>query len=320
MSTEAERLCGLLQDFQVLRKHWIASEVALMNRTTALIARVIGYDAHAEEASREKIWKQASALLNKFLAGKPVGDNRVLALLAPELEVTRQALEPITTRRAEVEAEMERLALLTPGAEFVAQTRGFGALGLAVIIGEAGNLCKYPNVAKLWRRLGYGMAHGHEQHAYSTWRRQGGLNAAAWTEAGYNPRRLAQIFGVVTDPLARHKKNNNYGAVYLARRERTLQTHPEWYRDKNGNPKLNEDGTSRSAHAHMDALRVMTKALLRDLWIAWHLAAINRLVPKIDLPPDTLSPQGEPAAAGSVMPKSNVPRATSRPDHLGEAS
>jgi hypothetical protein len=47
-----------------------------------------------------------------------------------------------------------------------------------------------------------------------------------------------------------------YGKAYAARRKHALQTHPDW-----------SDG-----HRHSDALRVMMKAFLKDLLLAWRAA------------------------------------------------
>jgi len=52
------------------------------------------------------------------------------------------------------------------------------------------------------------------------------------------------------------KASDSYRAAYDRRRLRTAETHADW----------------RKARAHNDALRIMTKRLLRDLWQAWRAA------------------------------------------------
>src|SRR5262249_25534991 len=47
--------------------------------------------------------------------------------------------------------------------------------------------------------------------------------------------------------------NGPYGEIYAARRAHTAISHPDW----------------TPGHAQDDALRVMMKAYLRDLWIEW---------------------------------------------------
>lgn len=267
---EADSVCGIIKDLQVFRKFVIKMEVRIVNTTTALAARMCGYNAN-DEASREKLWSRAQRIVRRELAGKEHDgeDVRVVAAIKSELVMAKLALEPILKRRAEIEAEMVEKAKALPLERFVSATAGFSWIALAVIVGEAGNLANYSTIRKLWRRLGYGMASGHESQAYSTWRKMGGLSAKDWEQAGYSPQRLGQIYGVVTVPLMMHKKKNKYGAVYDARRAQTFITHPEWYVDKDGNQKLNKDGEPRSAHAKMDAERIATKALLADLRTEW---------------------------------------------------
>ena len=61
-----------------------------------------------------------------------------------------------------------------------------------------------------------------------------------------------------------------YGEVYLRRKLHTQQTHPEWWSDKDGNLRIDEEtGRPISIRGHRDAQRIMEKRLLRDLWRAW---------------------------------------------------
>lgn len=270
MQDDLDYVCTSLKEFQVRRRFVIASEVENVNRVTALCARMCGYVATDKE-SRKANWKHAERIVKRALDGKDQdsADLEIAAAIHPELVMMRQSLEPILTRREEIETKMSKLAALLPVQKFVKETKGFKHIGLAVIVGEAGNLSNYAKIRRLWRRLGYGMAKGHEKKAYSTWRMYGGLSAEEWTRAGYSPPRLGQIYGVVTVPLMMHKKKNKYGAVYEARRARTLITHPEWYVDENGKAKLNEEGKPSSKHAQMDAQRIATKEFLYDLWLEW---------------------------------------------------
>jgi len=108
-------------------------------------------------------------------------------------------------------------------------------------------------VVYLWKRLGLAPLDGK---AMSTWRMKGGLSADEWTEAGYSPRRRAEIYAVISEPLFRANTvaQGPYRAIYDRRRARTAEAHPNWTK----------------AHSHMDGLRIMTKHLLRDLWQEWN--------------------------------------------------
>lgn len=287
---DIDAICGAIIDLQVRRKFVVKTETKCTNSVTGLTARMCGFDANADESSRKKVQDRAARIVANALAEKAQSedDAEVAAVIAAELETVRQMLQPLWIRRSEIEKEMQRLAksLIEGNAlgGFIAATPGFTAFCLAVIVGEAGNLSNYASVRRLWRRLGFGMAQGHEQHAYSTWRKHGGLTKEDWIAAGYKPSRLGEIYGVVTMPLAMHKKKNKYGLVYEARRLRTMQTHPEWYLDKDGKPKVDKTGKPSSQHAHNDALRIMTKALIADLWSAWRgskkaMESFSRLAP-----------------------------------------
>jgi hypothetical protein len=163
-----------------------------------------------------------------------------------------------------------------------------------VVIGETGDLSNYAGVRKVWKRLGLAV---YEGRAYSTWRRKGGLTAEEWTAAGYKPTRLAEIFSCVTEPMAKHQiesaeKSNTgfgrpkgkYGEVYVKRREQTLP--------------LCDDPEYTRAHAQRDALRIMTKALIADLWSAWK-GSVTTLaeVPRVIVAPST------PIPARAVKPR-----------------
>lgn len=67
------------------------------------------------------------------------------------------------------------------------------------------------------------------------------------------------------------KPKGPYGEVYAKRRARTAETHPDWTK----------------AHSHKDALRIMTKALIADLWSAWR-AARKGVDPSVSVPPAPL--------------------------------
>ncbi len=271
-----DKTCGILKDWQVLRKFIIKVEVENTNRMNALVARYCGYDPTAEDA--EKLWTRAGNIVKCVISGKSQADDddqNIADRLQGELGAFKVGVGAYLIRRKEIEDAMMSAALTLPAASIIENTAGFNATGLAVIVGEAGNLSNYSSVRKLWRRLGLGMAQGHESKAYSTWRKEGGLSAEDWTIAGYSPTRLAQIYGVISVPLAMHKKKNKYGEIYDKRRAHTKVTHPEWYVDKKGKAKVNAKGEPSSAHAANDAIRIITKAFLFDLWKCWNQSMTN---------------------------------------------
>lgn len=261
-SVPASALIDHLAELQVRRKFYIGVVNKQTNAVKALVRRALGWRYDEDEDDREKTNGRAARIVAAALAGKPQKpeDADVFGALAFDLATVAAAIEPCTKARHEIELEMKRVVRKLPVFEWAKDVKGLGELGLAVILAEAGDLSNYPKKGHLWKRLGLAPFEGK---AYSTWRMKGGLTAEDWTEAGYSPRRRAEIYAVVSEPLFRANTvaAGPYRAVYDRRRERTAEAHPDWTK----------------AHSHMDALRVMTKYLLRDLWREWR--RVDRPVP-----------------------------------------
>jgi len=270
-----DRLCRAIQEAQVERKFAIQMEMGIVQRIAARVVRAFQLDHDAPEASRKAAWVRAERVVRRGLQDKPQAeeDAAIGAALSDHLTVARLSLAPVTAFRDRVEAEMVKAAEALPAFALTERTPGFKALGLAVIVGEAGDLSNYASERKLWRRLGLGVAPGHEEHAYSTWKGLG-LPTGEWDapefpgqprRAGYSPRRLGQIYGVVTVPLMMFKARHKYGEHYDKRRAHTEITHPTGtFAECKADP-----SRWTPAHSHADAMRIMTKALVEDLWKEW---------------------------------------------------
>ena len=264
-------ICAALQELQVRRKFCIKLSVKMTNAATALIRRGLDFDPGADEDKREAIKARAAKIAGAVFSGKSLAekDAAIADLFAAEFAMIGAGLGPVTARRNEIEKDMRKLARQLPVYAFVEGIKGFGDIGFAVLVGEAGNLSAYPKDPSkrgydcLWKRLGLA---SYEGKAYSTWRKAGGLSADEWTNAGYNPSRRAEVHACVAESMAKHQLESAeksgatfgrplgpYGEVYVRRREHTLVTHPDWTK----------------GHSRDDALRVMTKAVVRDLWKAW---------------------------------------------------
>ena len=256
-----------LTNLQRFRKFNISQELAILQRLTALVASACGYESRDEE-TRTVTWNRATKIVKESLGRCEFtdADGMIVDLIMPEIQATKAAVIPFQGRRKQIEDRMVEIAKTLPCQDFILRTSGFKHVGLAVILGEAGDLSNYATVRKLWRRFGLGVAQGHEAQAYSTWRMKGGLTAEDWTTAGYNPARLGQLYGVVTVPLFMCKAKNKYGEVYAKRRERTSVTHPDWTK----------------AHSDMDGRRVMIKSFLSDLWSEWRGSTVcTNVVPAL---------------------------------------
>lgn len=312
--------CIQLQDRQVHRKHHIKLENKITNQTIALVARVCGYDPNMEESTRKKFWKRGEGIVSRALKVEPKmrlmvkpnapktiklnedldvtkhfkvieeldvtkhqlpEDLDVVHEVRRDLEVACRMMPPIYAERKRIDAEMEEIAEALPGGELIEATPGFGRHGLAVIVGEVGNLLDYPGVYGedhplagqrrpnyqgrdcLWKRLGLALVPGFEDRACSTLRKAKGLTEEEriflWGDkdheghASYSPQRLGQIYGVVTIPLFMAKSKNKFGAIYDRRIAHTRVTQPEW----------------KPIHRDWDGRRYITKLLIRDLYREW---------------------------------------------------
>lgn len=157
--------------------------------------------------------------------------------------------------RAQTEKEMRRLVKSLPVYAWTKDVAGFGELGLAIIIGETGDLNNYATKERVWKRLGLAVIEGERQQ-----KRTNTDQAAAH---GYTPRRRAEIW-TIADSMFKHQwvgakedraagPSGPYGEVY-ARRKAHTEGREGW----------------TLAHRDNDARRVMTKALLENLWRVWH--------------------------------------------------
>jgi hypothetical protein len=192
-------------------------------------------------------------------------------------------------------SEMGRLAGQLPVASWLTEPecRGISLGMLATIVGEAGNLSNYPNPAKLWKRLfGAPIEKNGKTMMPSRWRLEKGLSAEEWEDAGYSPQRHATMQqlkeNIVRQNLITEKREDGtkkvlwvgpYRRRYDEARERTRETHPEWWicskcegKGKIGRKKCqNCKGTGEVAlHPHRHAQLLAAKRFVRDLWNKWH--------------------------------------------------
>jgi hypothetical protein len=213
-----------------------------------------------EEKERTKCNTEVKALITAGRKGE--GDADLVALVA----ATDTARKPADDIRIDNENAMKTLARSLPVYNWVKGVRGAADLGLATIIAETGSLSNYPSPAHVWSRLGYAPYDGA---AGSTWKREAWrerkLTKEEWIAHPFSGERYSLFFSL-SDSLfraqwksakkcgtARGQPTGAYGQVYADRYAHTSVTHPEW----------------TPMHHHRDALRVMWKRFLKDLWRAW---------------------------------------------------
>lgn len=265
-----------------------------------MVRRTLGWRLDLPEAERDAIKKGAARLVASIVKNENIGHHAFLTV-APLVAANEAGRTAFDALRRESETWMRKLAKTMPAYEWVASVPGFGELGFAVVIAEAGDIGAYANPAKLWKRLGLAVIRGQRQG-------RPGDNASAdeWIEHGYNKRRRAEMFAFFSDAMLRAvwrgEKDGKpahaiahfgevYGAKkaeYLARVELTAglpPKHPEKWTPK---------------RADMAARRYMTKRVLRDLWREWR-KAVHLPDPVVALP-DAASSAIETASSEAMLP------------------
>jgi hypothetical protein len=218
------------------------------------------WNPNAAEEEREKANREVREMIKRIRAGEP-------HIFADEVALCDEARAPAERKRVAAEKQMEQAAKNLPVYPWIESVRGAGALGLATIIAETGDLANYPTPAKIWKRLGFA---SYDGHAGSTWKREKWrprkLTNDEWSENPFSGERYALMHLIATWLVNAQwigaskagndagKPNGPYGAIYAERRAYTMQTHPDW-----------SDG-----HRRKDALRITMKAFLLDLWAEWN--------------------------------------------------
>lgn len=278
----------------------------------SLIASTMGFRLDADEKDRKSVFARAKAFrltVEKGGEGQPFIGTQIrhaLSAVVPLIIISADNREPWVKLREEVEANMQMVAAhLPPNVIAFARTvRGFGItslLPLAVLTAEAGiPIGDYRTVSGLWSRMGLGVKDGQ---------RQGGwCNAAKLVNENgdptlrYSPKRRAEAWAFCSDSMFRgqwrgeaeldedgekSKKSGKpvvkivpahaagpYGVVYEGRRAHTA---PRFLATAHLSNKDRDKWTK--GRCHSDARRIMTKALLIDLWREWNGFPARHVMP-----------------------------------------
>jgi len=233
----------------LIKEHWRdrqdlhKAEKSLTNQIKGKCRRICGGDK-----------KEAGVIYKAMMNG---GDHEMAAVAMGAAMPFIQARATVNEPRKAIEKRLLELTKQLPleVLEFVEQTRGFGLLGLASIIGETGLVScdkhappengNYPNPDKLNKRMG--------ESVMPDGTRQRRVKGAAALEHGYSPSRHSVIW---TIGEALIKANGDYKKLYDERKAYEHARDPEMSK----------------GYAHNRAARYMRKRLLRELWRAWRRA------------------------------------------------
>ncbi|GAH51327.1 unnamed protein product [marine sediment metagenome] len=235
-----ERLIEEIQELQAQRVSVVRGVLRLDNMAGSYVRRFLGWQPDLPEKERKAINARAARLAKAVREGKQpkeLGPGVVAYILR-----VAEAGEPLRVFRDALEKNMRQAARRLPVWPWVEATPGFGDLGLAIIVGEAGDLAGYANPAKLWKRMGVAVLNGERQ------RKKTDPDEAK--AQGYNPRRRSALW-TIGDSLL--KAEGPYRELYCARKTMEKERAPEMTKMK----------------AHRRAQRYMEKRLLRNLWRAW---------------------------------------------------
>lgn len=241
-----------LQELQSNREQSMRMEFRINNAARADIRRYLNWNWDLPEKERAKINKDAADIMTAIENGQPHP-------IAPKILIHIQAKSNYINYREFLEKEMKRLAESLPAWSQMEQVKGFGLMGMACIIGEAGDLSNYANPAKLWKRLGLA-----PRSEYASITNDG-------EPCTKMPKRRRSVSWRVADSLLRQK--NKYQELYYMRREHELVNHPEC--DKGTDKKTGKQKIDKAADRR--ARRYAEKRLIRDLWNVWQGKEVNLL-------------------------------------------
>lgn len=286
VSSAISATVALLVSLQRQRQFTIVQKNRSERAIEALIASVMGFRVDATEKERKAVFAAAKAyrLAVEKGEGQTASDTHFLAALSaiiPLIMISASNREPWVELRTSVEKEMRNLTRSLPVHAFAQSVRGFGELGLACLVAEAGRpIGEYRTVSAVWMRMGVAVIAGERQqkcrdkakaelHKYAPRRRSElwqicdslfkSQIAGDKDEDGKNPTKSGKPVALPGHAVG------PYGEVYLHRR---CVTEPRVAATEDL-PSTDRDKWTKMRCMN-DARRIMSKALLRDLWRVWN--------------------------------------------------
>lgn len=253
-------ICAELVALQKRRRFAIKMQSRIDRGLQSVLAGQLGYHTRLPPADRLRLFRRAavirSAIVNDDqLAGLTDEEYRIADIWRSVIITTEQSRGGWDLLRADVERNMEALAVQLPVWSWASIVRGFSPLGLAAIIGEscgvnAATPAAYKSHQNLSKRLGLGVVDGVRQGAPGA-----GATAEDWIKHGYKRDRRAEIWTFLDLGIrnAQYRREGPplgaYGALYA--KQVAVYEERGW------------------KHARPAAGRYMAKCFIRDLWRAW---------------------------------------------------
>jgi len=267
-SAELELLCRSIRIEHRERMFAMAQRKRADNALGAFLRRREGWSMKLPEAEREAIAKRVRAAIKAGEQSAKTGEEQTdpLYLRCEALiDAAIEARGPFNRIENEALLRMKRAVRKLPvWTGWAKDILGIGEASVGTIIGECGNLNRYPTHSKLWKRLSLAVMNG---------RRQGNPGADAtkadWMEHKYSKETRSLVW-IAGDSFV--KTGGPYRAVYDARKayelakaaERGQVVEPASARTKN-----QPDKFMSAMHIHRRAQRYAEKKMLRDLHREW---------------------------------------------------
>lgn len=197
---------------------------------------------------------------------KNTGFEDQVEFLLPEVVQSQKLCDEATKRH---EKTMVQIVKDMPCHDWYISIAGCSSAGYAMILAELGDPRNYENPAKVWKRMGLAVGIDGEAHK----------NKFEGQEDGYSKRRRMIMYRI-EDALVKNGKE--YRQIYLDRKsyelERDSQGYNRDYIEKRKSWMLQKYITSKEKIKNgrlpqfiiaLRAQRIMSKELLKNLWVKW---------------------------------------------------
>lgn len=256
------------------RRFLMQSIIRIEQSMRAYLRTSLGFGRAETEKQKKKILEQVKEIMAYAKSDRKSKPPEDFEQFDQYLTIVFGSIAPLEDLKRDIEKRLEDLAKELPIYEWwKANVFKTSTLGLAVLIGETGNLSHYPNDGRqkrrgpscLYKRMGVAVIDGRRQGSPSS------NDTDEWIRHGYSPRRRA-IMSFLGSALVRSK--GQYYDIYLKRKQ--YETHRFERQGKviviagkypKGIPK-----TECVPLAHIDnrARRYTEKKLLKDMWKEWN--------------------------------------------------
>ena len=264
--------CEKIQGLKRIRDQVLKSRIMVENRLASCTAQIVGYRSGMTDEERKEHWNKAKIVVETILKSKQenysddfITTEQYRTVFAMVLAASGSIIA-FTKEEKKWCKKMEEAVKNLPIYAWVEQIRGVGALTLANIIGETGDLDNYDNPAKVWKRMGCAPFESNgETHTGKAWKigkwHENKLTKSDWVDFGYCPRRRSVMYnlskGIVMQCSGKNAEkegaDNVYMLRYLEAKEVAKEKHPDW-----------SDG-----HLNSHGLLLAGKRFLREMWIEW---------------------------------------------------